>query len=197
MDNVFSLDADRGPENLEAWLEDPADNLFALSGIFRDVHDVVLKNEQIGGAFPRQPDHILVVVFDPAAHHFPVRQLDADRLLLLAQQFQVSGFFKRLVRWWSLPAPAGGSLRTCIERHNHILHGASALAISISRTIRTLTKKDRRWLSLYENSYSAVRAVLDELAFQKLKGDLHAEFHLARRAIVVHSRAGTDPQHVT
>ena len=85
MDNIVSLGADRGPENLQAWLEDPAGSLFALSGIFCDVHNVVLENEQIGGAFTRQPDHIPVVVFDPAAHHLPVGQLDADRLLLLAQ----------------------------------------------------------------------------------------------------------------
>ena len=36
------------------------------AGFFRDVHDFVLKNKQIGLTFARQPHHVLVVVFNPA-----------------------------------------------------------------------------------------------------------------------------------
>src|ERR1700740_760987 len=89
----------------------------ALRRFFADVHDVVLEDEQIRGAFSRQTHHILVVVLDPASHYFAVRKLDAYGLLLFAQLFQVSGFLKCLVRRWSLSATANSTRSIGIERH--------------------------------------------------------------------------------
>src|ERR1700740_554024 len=91
-------------------------SLLALRRFFADVHDVVLEDEQIRGAFSRQTHHILVVVLDPASHYFAVRKLDAYGLLLFAQLFQVSGFLKCLVRRWSLSAPPNCSRSIGIER---------------------------------------------------------------------------------
>ena len=104
-----------------------ARELFPFPGVFRDVHDVVLEDEQIRRTFPRQAHHVLVVILDPAPHHFPIRQFDADRLLFLAKGFQISGFFEGLIRRRSLPAAPGCARSTGIERHLDILHGGSTV----------------------------------------------------------------------
>src|SRR5580704_3449404 len=91
--------------------------LFPFRDIFRDIHDVVLEYEKIRSAFPGQAHHIPVVVLDPAAHNFPIRQFDADGFLFLAQLFQVSGFFEGFIRWRSLSTSPGRSLGAGVERH--------------------------------------------------------------------------------
>src|SRR5229473_7714697 len=62
--------------------------LFPSSAIFGDIHDLVLKNKKIGSAFARQPHHVLVVIFYPAADSLTIHQLHANRLLLLAQSLK-------------------------------------------------------------------------------------------------------------
>src|SRR5437868_12866909 len=104
-----------------------ARELFPFPGVFRDVHDVVLEDEQIRRTFPRQAHHVLVVILDPAPHNFSIRQFDADRLLFLAKGFQISGFFEGLIRRRSLPAAPGCARSTGIERHLDILHGGSTV----------------------------------------------------------------------
>src|SRR6266849_4097158 len=69
-------------------------SLLPPSSVLRDIHDLVFEYEQVGPVFPRQPHHVLVVVFDPSSDHFPVRQLDTHQLLLLAQGFQIGGLFQ-------------------------------------------------------------------------------------------------------
>src|ERR1700741_4449198 len=92
-------------------------DLLPFYGLFGDVHDVVLEDEQIRRTLPRQAHHIPIVVLDPATHYFPVCKFDAYGLLFFAQLFQVSGFLKCLVRWWSLSATANGARGIGIERH--------------------------------------------------------------------------------
>ena len=45
----------------------------ALRAVFSDVHDFVLENEKIGAVFARKPDHVPVVIFNPAVDDFAVR----------------------------------------------------------------------------------------------------------------------------
>ena len=78
-------------------LQSPQVGLLALSAVFRDVHDFVFEDKQIGLVFAGQADHVFVVVFDPAANHFAVRQLDADRLLFFSERLQVCGFLRGLL----------------------------------------------------------------------------------------------------
>ena len=93
---------------------------FLPAAIFSDVHDLVLKNKQIGRTFTGQPHHVLVVVFNPAAHRLPVHQLQADRL-------QEAGFFKGLFRRRRPPALAGIGVSLRTERHAGIVHKARGL----------------------------------------------------------------------
>ena len=55
-----------------------------LGAVLCDVHDFVFKDEEIWFVFAGQPDHVPVVIFNPAADDFAVGQLDADGLLLFA-----------------------------------------------------------------------------------------------------------------
>src|SRR5579863_482998 len=68
--------------------------LLAFTAILRDVHDFMFEDEEIGLVFAGQPHHVLVVIFDPAADHLAIRQLDADRFLLLAQRLEIGCFFR-------------------------------------------------------------------------------------------------------
>jgi len=71
--------------------------LFAPSAVFRDVHDFVFKDKQIGLVFASQTDHVFVVIFDPASDHFSIRQLDAHRLLFFSERLQVGRLLRCLL----------------------------------------------------------------------------------------------------
>src|SRR6266700_2338560 len=83
--------------------------VLSLRRVFSDVHNFVFEDKKIGLPLTRQPDHILVVVLNPAAHHFSISQLDADRLLLFSQGLQVSCLFRCLGRRRSSSLLAGWS----------------------------------------------------------------------------------------
>src|SRR5580704_10026639 len=96
----------------------------------------MLVDKQIGGAFARQPHHVLVVVLDPAAHDLAVHQLDRNRLLLFSQRLEegslFTGFLRR--RRAAVLGGVGISLRRT-ERHAGIVHkrlveGRTQLALS-------------------------------------------------------------------
>lgn len=53
--------------------------------VFGDVDDLVLEDEKIGSIVACNPNHILVVVLNPAAHHFPIGEFEADDLLFFAE----------------------------------------------------------------------------------------------------------------
>src|SRR5215469_1620233 len=72
--------------------------LFLLSAILGDIHDFVFVDEQIGGTLAGKPDHILVVIFDPAADGLSIHQLDRNRLLFFAQPLEERCFLKRVFR---------------------------------------------------------------------------------------------------
>jgi hypothetical protein len=99
--------------------------LLALSAIFRDVHDLVLKDEQIGRALARQAHHIFVVIFNPSVEDLPVQQLDRDRFLLFPQRFKKRNLFERIFRR-RRPASLGGIGIPLwgAERHAGIVHKA-------------------------------------------------------------------------
>lgn len=99
--------------------------LFSLSAIFRNVHNLVLKNKKIGSAFARQPHHVLVVILDPPAHGLTVHQLHADRLLFLAQSLEEISFFESLFRGRGPAALGGVGISLRAERHRGIVHGAT------------------------------------------------------------------------
>jgi hypothetical protein len=71
--------------------------LLAFIAVFGDVHDFVLKDKQVGLIFTGQPNHVLVVVLDPAPDHFAIRQLDTHWLLFFSEKFQVGRFFRGLL----------------------------------------------------------------------------------------------------
>lgn len=70
----------------------------SADGIFRDVGDLMLEDEKVGRVLAGEAHHAPVVVFNPAAHHLAVHQLDAHRPLLLAQHLQISRFLVRVIR---------------------------------------------------------------------------------------------------
>ncbi len=45
-----------------------------LFSVFRDVHDFVLEDEEVGTVLAGETDHVLVLVLDPSAHDFAVGQ---------------------------------------------------------------------------------------------------------------------------
>src|SRR6266568_938603 len=94
-------------EKLANKLRENVASLLPPSPVLRDIHDLMFEYEQVGPVFPRQPHHVLVVVFDPSSDHFPVRQLDTHQLLLLAQGFQIGGLFQGFFRRRSLPSSHG------------------------------------------------------------------------------------------
>src|SRR4051794_34234752 len=93
-------------------------DLFSLAAVFRDVHDLVLEDKKIRLVFAGQPDHIFVVVFDPAANNFAIRQLDGYRFLFFSERLQVGSFFRSLFgrRRPSFARGATGSLS--VKRHS-------------------------------------------------------------------------------
>src|SRR5581483_3755182 len=101
----------------------------AFAAVFRDVHDLVLVDEQVGRAFARQADHSLVVVFDPPFDGFAVHQLHGNLRLLLTECLQVSGFLIGLFRRWSFGFLLERHRRT--KWHGDILHGASKPAFPL------------------------------------------------------------------
>src|SRR5260370_1955299 len=92
--------------------------LFSLPAILGEVHNFVLKNEKIGSALARQPQHVLGVILDPAADRLTIHQLHANRLLLLAQSLEEIGFFESLFRRRGPAALSGIRISLCAERHS-------------------------------------------------------------------------------
>src|SRR5690348_13124622 len=100
---------------------------FCLGRVLHDVHYFVFEDEEIRLPFPRKSDHVLVVVFDPAMDHFPIRELDGDWFLLFAQGLQIYGLLRSLLGRSDLRL--SGSRRTClsVKCHTSILHAPSSL----------------------------------------------------------------------
>ncbi len=98
--------------------------LLAFSAIFRDVHDLVLEDEQIRRTLARQPHHVLVVVLDQSADDLAVHQFDRNRFLFFPQGLEEGRFLKRLLR---RRRPAAFGIRIPVitaERHAGIVHKA-------------------------------------------------------------------------
>ncbi len=70
--------------------------LAAALAFFLDVHDFVFVDKEIGRAFAGEPDHVAVVVLNPAVHDLAIGQLYAYGLLLFAEQLEVRSLFKRI-----------------------------------------------------------------------------------------------------
>src|SRR2546423_5684264 len=68
-----------------------------LLSVFRDIHDFVFEDKEVGTILAGEADHVFVVVFDPSAHDFAVGQFQAYGLLLFAECLQIAGFFVSLV----------------------------------------------------------------------------------------------------
>src|SRR5258705_4248737 len=85
-----------------AWLRASSHRLRAraslLLSVFRDVHDLVLEDKQVGAILAGETDHVLVVVFDPSAHHFAVGQFKAYGFLLFPESLEISGCLATFVR---------------------------------------------------------------------------------------------------
>src|SRR3954452_1825014 len=93
----------------------------SCGAFFRNVQNFVLEDEQVWFAFAGKTDHIFVVVFDPALHHFAAHQLHGNRFLLLAEKLQVQGFFESLL-WWRRLRLLGAAVITRIAKsHADIL----------------------------------------------------------------------------
>jgi len=98
-------------------------SLLPFAAVFRDVHDLVLKNKKIGSALARQPHHIFIVVLDPSRHGLAIHELHAYRLLLFPEGLEESGLFEGFLRRWS-PAPLGSiGISRRAKRHAGIVHG--------------------------------------------------------------------------
>jgi len=99
--------------------------LFPSSAIFRDIHDLVLEDEEIGGALAGEPHHVLVVILDPSVDGLAVQELNGDRLLLLPQRLEERSFLESILRRRrptvldGLGIPLGSA-----ERHAGIVHKA-------------------------------------------------------------------------
>src|ERR1700730_16413045 len=98
------------------WTQRRSAVLLALSAVFRDVHDLVFEDKQIGLVFAGHSDHILVVVFDPAADDFAVRQLDAYGLLFFSERLQVCRLLRGLLGGGG-PSLAGSAGSLSVKRH--------------------------------------------------------------------------------
>jgi hypothetical protein len=46
--------------------------LFLLPAVFGNVHNLVLENKKVRGAFAGQAHHVLVVILDPATHRLTI-----------------------------------------------------------------------------------------------------------------------------
>src|SRR5271170_5629341 len=73
-------------------------NWLLLLAVFGDINNLMLEDEKIRSIFARHRHHVLVVILNPAAHHFTVSKLQAHDLLLLPQRLQISRLFISLVR---------------------------------------------------------------------------------------------------
>ncbi len=103
---------------------DAGRRLFFLADVFRDVHDLVLEDEQVGSALAGQPNHIPVVILDPAADRLAIQQFHGNRLLLFSQRFKESSFLIGVFRR-RRAAPLGGiGIPLGAERHSWIVHKA-------------------------------------------------------------------------
>src|SRR5208282_6943108 len=69
-----------------------------LAVAFLDVDDFGFENKKIGLALAGQPQHVAVVIFDPAANHLATLQPDGDELLLFSKRLEVGGLFEGLLR---------------------------------------------------------------------------------------------------
>src|SRR5580693_6387484 len=97
----------------------------AFSAVLCDVHNFVFKNEKIRPVLARQPDHILIVIFDPAVNDFAVGQFDPDRFLFLPQRLQIRGLLRGLLGRSALGFPGSGGTCLSVECHTSILHAAT------------------------------------------------------------------------
>ena len=57
----------------------------------------MFEDEEIWAVVPGHANHILVVIFDPTADHFPVRQFQAHYFLFLSKGLEVGRFFEGLI----------------------------------------------------------------------------------------------------
>ena len=101
------------------------ERLLPLSALFRDVHDLVLEDEQIGRALTRQSHHVLIVVLDPSLDDLAVHQFDRDWILPFAKSLQKTCFFECIFRR-RRPAAFGGIgiPLWSAKRHANIVHKA-------------------------------------------------------------------------
>src|SRR5258705_8933057 len=111
-----------------AWLRASSHRLRAraslLLSVFRDVHDLVLEDKQVGAILAGKTDHVLVVVLNPSAHHFAVGQFQAHGFLLFPERLEVGGFLESFVRGRSALLTKTWISR--LERHKSILHGGGS-----------------------------------------------------------------------
>ena len=89
-----------------------------LPRVIGDIHNLVLKNEEVRAILARYANHILVVVLDPTPDNFAIRQFQTDNLLLFAQRLQISRFLEGFIRRWRSFFEIGIRWR----RHASILH---------------------------------------------------------------------------
>src|SRR6266571_8603907 len=108
---------------LEAQSRDPKADSRSLSPIFRDVHNLVLEDEQIGCALAGQANHVLVVILDPPVDNLAIHQLDRDWFLLFSKQLEESRFLESILGR-RRPAALGGIgiPLWSAERHARIVH---------------------------------------------------------------------------
>jgi hypothetical protein len=64
-----------------------------LSAFLGDIGNLMLEDKQVRLAFPREPKHVDIVIFDPASNRLPIGEPDGHRLLLLNQRLQIRSFF--------------------------------------------------------------------------------------------------------
>jgi len=91
--------------------------LEALTGLalFRQVCDLVFEDEEVRLPVAGEPEHVAVVVFDPATKGLAGNQLQSNWALLLRELFEIGGFFVGGFRWRSF------LLRRIGKRHTRIL----------------------------------------------------------------------------
>jgi hypothetical protein len=92
------LASDLGRRCNDIGLGDGSHPLLAFAAIFGDIHDFVFKDKEVGLFFAGQPDHVFVVILDPAVYDLSIGQLNAHRLLLFRERLKVIGFFRGFFR---------------------------------------------------------------------------------------------------
>src|SRR5208282_385346 len=99
--------------------------LFFLSAIFRDVHDFVLEDEEIGRSLARQANHVLVVILDPSGNGLAVHQLQRNCFLLLSKRLEVCRFLEGIFRRRRSGVLDGFRIPLwSTQRHADIVHNA-------------------------------------------------------------------------